>query len=155
MDVVKLLSGKRIVCGAHVSSKKRALELVSQILADSQAAANKNEIFDSLVARERLGTTGLGHGVALPHGRLSSVQDAMGVLLTLAQAIDFDAIDREPVDLVFALMVPQGATEAHLQLLAQMAEMLRDSAMREKLRTAGSPEELQALIQQWQPLSAA
>ena len=155
MDVVKLLSNKRILCGAHVSSKKRALELVSQLMADSQQAANKNEIFDSLVARERLGTTGLGHGVALPHGRLPSVQDAMGVLLTLAQGIDFDANDREPVDLVFALVVPQGATEEHLQLLAQMAELLRDPTVREKLRLAASPEELQALIQQWQPRSAA
>lgn len=153
MNVASLLTNKRIVCGAQVSSKKRALELVSQLMADTQDHVKKNEIFDSLVARERLGTTGLGHGVALPHGRLANVPQAMGALLTLAQGIDFDAVDSEPVDVVFALVVPQGATDEHLQLLGQLAEMLRDPSVRARLREAHTVEDLQTLIGQCQPLS--
>ena len=155
MNLANLLTAKRIACGAQVASKKRALELVSQLLADVHEAPSQTEIFDSLLARERLGTTGLGYGVALPHGRLAAVPRARGALVKLAHGIDYDAIDKQPVDLLFALVVPKEATEEHLQILAQLAEMLHDPRLRERLRHASNADELQNALSDWTPYDTA
>ncbi len=135
MEISQLLSAERVVCNVAVSSKKRALEAASNLLAEVCGASMSDiEIFDGLIAREKLGSTGLGHGVAIPHGRFNDVTEAVAVFIKFEQGIDFDAIDGAPVDLVFALMVPQESTEEHLQLLASLAEMFSDATVRERLR---------------------
>ena len=150
MEIAELLSADRVVSGVTVSSKKRALEAVSSLLAEvSDVELSDVEIFDGLIARERLGSTGLGHGVAIPHGRFQSVSKALGVFIKIDEPIDFDAIDGEPVDLIFALMVPEECTDEHLQLLASLAEMFSDAGVREGLRQSGSSEELQHILCHW------
>ena len=129
-----LVSAARVGCHATVSSKKRALEAVSQLMAADIPDLTETEIFDRLIEREKLGSTGLGHGVALPHGRMREVSRAYGALLHLDQAIDFDAIDGQPVDLVFALLVPESATEEHLQLLGALAGLFSDDVQCRRIR---------------------
>ena len=138
MGIADLLTPERVVCGATVTSKKRTLELLSSLLADVDPDLSENDIFNGLVARERLGSTGLGHGVAIPHGRFQHIEGAYGAVVKLNEPVDFDAIDGEPVDLVFALMVPEAATEVHLQLLSSLAEMFRNESVRSALREATS-----------------
>jgi PTS system nitrogen regulatory IIA component len=150
MELVDILSPMRIAQNASVSSKKRALELVSQLLGQDDKLTSQ-DVFESLVARERLGTTALGHGVALPHGRLKQSTNTKGAFVQLANGVDFDAADRNPVDLLFAMVVPESSTEEHLKLLAQVAEMFSDATMRDKLRHARNADDLYALLTQWKP----
>ncbi len=143
MEISQLLSAERVVCNVTVSSKKRALEAVSNLLAESSGAGlSEIDIFDGLIAREKLGSTGLGHGVAIPHGRFKDVAEAVAVFIKFEQGVDFDAIDGLPVDLMFALMVPQESTEEHLQLLASLAEMFSNASVRERLRQSNSSAEI-------------
>jgi PTS system nitrogen regulatory IIA component len=107
MIITDLITPERIVCDCEVTSKKRVIEVLSERLATGQADLTARPIFDSLINRERLGSTGLGHGVALPHGRFSQSQQAIGAFIKLRKGVDFDAIDRQPVDLVFGLLVPE------------------------------------------------
>jgi len=146
MKLVGLLSLDRVVSGADVASKKRALELASQLLASSQTDVSQSEIFDSLLGRERLGSTGLGGGVAIPHGRVAGLDQAVAAFIHLERGVDYDAIDQQPVDLVFALLVPQEATEEHLQILASLAEAFRKDGLKEALRNAASADELMVLL---------
>ena len=104
MDIIDLIAPGRIVCNSPVASKKRVIETMSELLATGQADLSARPIFDSLIGREKLGSTGLGHGVALPHGRFSQSQTAIGAFIKLEKGVDFDAIDRQPVDLVFGRM---------------------------------------------------
>ncbi len=150
MKISDLLVADRIVCGGVVSSKKRALEKLAGLLASTDISS-ETDIYNSLIARERLGSTGLGHGVAIPHGRLKDIATAIGVFVKLDEKIDFDAVDGEPVDLIFALIVPQNSTEEHLQLLAGLAEMFGDSAVRERLRQTKSAAEIEVIINNWRP----
>ncbi len=147
MGIADLLTLERVVGDASVTSKKRALELLSSLLADVEPELSESEIFNGLIARERLGSTGLGHGVAIPHGRFKHLTSAYGAVIKLNQGVDFDAVDGEPVSLVFALMVPEASTEEHLALLASLAELFRDEEMREKLFQAPSTEALMQLFQ--------
>lgn len=150
MNVLNLLSRERVLCGAQAGSKKRALELASKLVAETLSnPLSQGEVFDSLVARERLGSTGLGRGVAIPHGRLAALTEPSLAVVQLAHAVDYDASDREPVDLLFALLVPKDATEEHLQILGQIAEMLHEPALRDALRTAPSSQALIALVEDW------
>ncbi len=105
-----------------------------------------NAVFDCLLARERLGSTGLEEGVAIPHGRMRGITRAIGAFMRLNQGVDFDAQDRQPVDLVFGLLVPEDATDEHLQILSQLAEMLSDPSLREQLRTAESEQSIFDLL---------
>jgi len=147
MEIAELLSAQRVVHGANIVSKKKVLELLSQLLADSLDTLNQEEIFGGLLSRERLGSTGLGHGVAIPHARIAGLKKATAAFVQLHNGINYDAIDQQPVDLLFALLVPADATEEHLQVLATLAEKFNDIELREQLRQATSNEELQALVQ--------
>lgn len=151
MQITDLLTPQRIACHARGASKKRAFELLSELLSSAQPESDAHEIFDSLVARERLGGTGLGHGVALPHGRMKGGQQPMGALVRLAGGVDFDALDKQPVDILFALLVPENCTEEHLQILALLAQMFSDKSLRAELRAADSSEALYELMSQWRP----
>lgn len=105
------------------------------------------EVIDALTARERLGCTGLGHGVAIPHGRVDFITEPIGAAITLAQPIEFDAADREPVDLVVGLLIPESDVEGHLQILANLAKFLNEPDNREAMRSARSKQEIQTLLQ--------
>ena len=134
MQLSELLTPSRTLCHADVVSKKRALELASQTIAEQLDGLAAEDIFSGLINRERLGSTGIGEGVAIPHCRISGVNTAIGMLMTLSTPIDFDAIDNRPVDLICFLLVPEDGAEEHLQTLAGLAELFNDSATRESLR---------------------
>ncbi len=146
MQIGDFITPERVVYRLHATSKKRALELVSGLLAGGEAGLAEAEVFDCLVARERLGSTGLGHGIAIPHGRLKGIDRILGAFVRLDQGVDFDAIDAAPVDMVCALVVPAESTEDHLQLLASLAALFSETAMRERLRGAESAGQLYDLL---------
>lgn len=150
MQITDFITPDRIACNVSASSKKRALERLSELVSNGQERVSTNDVFNTLLARERLGGTGLGHGVAIPHGRLKSSGLTIGALIKLDRGIDFDAIDNEPVDLLFALLVPEESTEEHLQALAILAAMLNNKQFCERLHNASSPDALYQLLMEWQ-----
>ncbi len=142
MIITDLISPERVICDSEVVSKKRVIEVLSEHLTSGQEGLTPRPIFDSLISRERLGSTGLGQGVALPHGRFNGVDHAIGAFIKLRKGVDFDAIDREPVDLIFGLLVPDHYTDEHLKILAHLAEMFSDRDFCQQLRSADSAAEL-------------
>jgi nitrogen PTS system EIIA component len=147
----ELLDEDRILLSQNVASKKRVLELLSVSVADTVPQLTSAEIFNCLINRERLGSTGLGHGVAIPHGRLKNVDRPVAAFLKLEVGIDYDAIDGQPVDLFYALLVPEQSTDEHLQILAMLAEMFSDHELCARLRAAKSKTEINTLLMNWQP----
>jgi PTS system nitrogen regulatory IIA component len=127
------------------SSKKRVLEQAARLLAGSADQPDAEHIFERLLERERLGSTGLAGGVALPHARMPGIEESRGAFLRLAEGVEFDALDGGPVDLVFALLVPENANEEHLQLLARLAAMFNEEELRERLRKAEAEEAMAIL----------
>ncbi|NOZ37276.1 MAG: PTS IIA-like nitrogen regulatory protein PtsN [Gammaproteobacteria bacterium] len=150
MQLSDLLSEDRIACEIGAHSKKRALEALSQLLAQDQVYVTSGDIFDSLLSRERLGSTGVGYGVAIPHGRVKNTRQASGAFIRLAEGIDFDAIDREPVDLIFALLVPEESTDEHLAILSELASLFNEQSFRDSLRQASDKHEIYSLIRERQ-----
>lgn len=138
---------KRIGCKVEAASKKRVLEQLGQILAESEPELSQDSVFDALLQRERLGSTGMGRGIALPHARMPEVTKAVAAFVQLPEAVDFDAIDGKPVDLAFAMLVPEEATEAHLQLLAILARMFSNHDFCTALRQAETSRQILDLIQ--------
>ena len=151
--VAKLLPLANVLPDLAASSKKRLFEQVS-LLFENQHGVARGVVFDSLFARERLGSTGLGQGVAIPHGRIKGLKEAHGAFVRLAQAVPFDAPDGQPVRLVFALLVPEHATEKHLEILSELAQMFSDRALREALAGAADAQSLHKIISAWQPDAA-
>lgn len=127
------------------SSKKRILEQAARLLAGSADEPDAEQVFERLLERERLGSTGLAGGVALPHARMPGLEKSRGAFLRLAQPVEFDALDGNPVDLVFALLVPENANDEHLQLLAKLAAMFNEEELRERLRKAEGDEAMAIL----------
>lgn len=150
MKLAEILSAERITSGGTYTSKKKLLEDLSRLLGSS-AGVDGVEILNSLAAREKLGSTGLGHGVAIPHGRMAGVASSVGAFMRLKHPLDYDAHDGLGVDLVFGLLVPQQATEAHLKHLAAIAEMFSDEIFCKKLRDAKDDAELFALLSSFTP----
>lgn len=155
MHLLDLISPARISAGVPATSKKRLLEVVADLLIQDQPAELDRPVFDSLCARERLGSTGLGHGVAIPHGRTPGLATATGAFVRLREPLDFGAPDGEPVDLVFALAVPEHFTHQHLVLLSQLADMFGDASFREALRRAPDAAAIHRLLSDWQAAHAA
>jgi PTS IIA-like nitrogen-regulatory protein PtsN len=151
--VSKLLSPADVVLDLPVSSKKRLFEQVG-LMFENQHAIARSVVFDSLFARERLGSTGLGQGVAIPHGRIKGLKEALGAFIRVAQPVPFDAPDGNPVTLVFVLLVPEKATEKHLQILSELAQMFSDKALREAMVQAADAAALHHLITAWRPDAA-
>lgn len=144
-----LLSRNRVRCQVQARSKKRAMELVAELLAADIRNLSRSDIFEALNSRERLGSTGLGQGMALPHGRVNALRDPLGACITLDEPIDFDAPDRQRVDVLFALLVPEACNRQHLQILAGLAEMFNDPNVRDELRAQTEPERLIEVLQRW------
>lgn len=150
MHLIDVLNSDRVASGIHAVSKKRALEMASEHLAREQPETDQRAILEGLCAREKLGSTALGHGVAIPHARMDGLQQPVGVLMRLADAVEFDAADHEPVDLMFALIVPEAASEEHLQLLSQVAELFGDAHRRQAVRHAPDARAIYDLVTHWQ-----
>ena len=145
MDVVELLTDQCIVANLKVSSKKQALQELAKRAARLTGQPER-KIFDVLVERERLGTTGVGHGIAIPHGKLPELDKLYALFARLESPIDFDSIDEQPVALICVLLAPETAGADHLKALARVSRLLRDRAICEKLRGAESAEAIHALI---------
>ncbi len=146
MSLTELLTASRIDLHASISSKKKALEHLAGLLATGAPGLDALEIFDALAAREKLGSTGFGDGIAIPHARVSRCSGPICALLTLEPPIDFDAIDRNDVDILWALIVPEQATDEHLNILAGVAELLGKHEHRQSIRAERSSEQLLAFI---------
>jgi PTS system nitrogen regulatory IIA component len=144
-----LLSPGRILAGVRINSRKRLLELISETLAKKNKELNSREIFESLCAREQLGSTALGDGVAIPHGRINGTRDVEALFLRLIKPLPYDADDGKPVDLIFALAVPKQCTEDHSKLLSSIADRFSDPELLERLRNAADANEI------WQLLSSS
>lgn len=142
----QLIVAGRIAGNLDIGSKKRLLEALSELLAQGDHTLNQETIFERLLERERLGSTGLGYGIALPHARIKEIDAAIGAFVQLREGVDFDAADAEPVDLAFGLLVPESANEAHLQLLADLAGRFSDADLRRRLREADDADTMLALI---------
>ena len=147
--VAKLLPPANVVADLSVSSKKRLFEQIGLMFENNHGIA-RSLVFESLFARERLGSTGLGQGVAIPHGRIKTLKDARGAFIRLSEPVPFDAPDDKPVSLVFALLVPEQATEKHLQILSELAQMFSDRGLRESMAAAADAAGLHQLIATWQ-----
>jgi len=138
---------EHLACQLDLSSKKRVLQHLGEMLSAGAGDISPDSVFDHLLERERLGSTGMGHGIALPHARIEGLAEARGGFIRLVEGVDFGAVDGEPVDMIFGLLVPGEATEAHLKLLATLAGLFRDAGFCADLRQADSLERvLQRLL---------
>ena len=145
MEIADLLSPAGVVANLKATSKKQALQELSRIAAEV-TGLHERTIFDVLLERERLGTTGIGNAIAIPHGKLSNLDKLHGIFARLERPIDFDSIDEQPVDLIFLLLAPESAGADHLKALARVSRLLRDSSACEKLRGTDDSEALYALL---------
>ena len=152
--LASILPSAQVLVSVDATSKKRAFEEAG-LLFESQHGLSRALITDSLFARERLGSTGLGHGVAIPHGRIKGLKAPMAAVFQLRNPIGFDAPDELPVGLLIFLLVPEAATQKHLEILSEIAELLSDSALREKLKACTDATELHGMIAGWQSTQAA
>ena len=146
MEIADILTPERISCDLTLRSKKAALETLADLIAGADSSMSVQEVFNSLLTRERLGGTGLGHGIALPHGRLQNSFSTIAAFIRLKQGVDYAASDRQPVDLIFALLVPEHSTEEHLQILAQLASKFDRPEFLAQLRGAASAAAIYELL---------
>ncbi len=150
----QILPPTQVLVSVEATSKKRAFEEAG-LLFENQRGLNRALITDSLFARERLGSTGLGHGVAIPHGRIKGLKAPMAAVFSLQTPIGFDAPDEQAVSLLIFLLVPEAATQKHLEILSEIAELLSDAGLRERLKTSTDAAALHQLIASWQSVHAA
>jgi PTS system nitrogen regulatory IIA component len=145
MEISDLINDESVVESLHVTSKKQALQDLSRRAADL-TGLHERTIFEVLMAREKLGTTGVGNGIAIPHGKIPNLDRLYGLFARLEHPIDFNSIDEQPVDLIFLLLAPESAGADHLKALARVSRLLRDSAVCNKLRGTDKAEALYALL---------
>lgn len=149
MNLQDLVSPDSVMCDADINSKKRALEVLADLLAKHSDTDNSLEIFHQLTEREKLGSTSLGRGIALPHARTKLCNQAAGAFIKLKKGIDFDSPDHEPTDLLFALIVPEHYTDEHLEILASIASLFNEKNFCDNLRTADTNKELHNRLTSW------
>lgn len=146
--ISKILPPENVIFDIESTSKKRVFERAG-ILFENQLQIARSQIFDSLFAREKLGSTGLGQGVAIPHGRVKGLRDAAAAFFKVQSPIPFDAPDSLPVSLIFVLLVPERATDLHLQILGELAQMFSDKNFREQLQNSNDPAAIHQLFTNW------
>ncbi|GMQ96500.1 MAG: PTS IIA-like nitrogen regulatory protein PtsN [Gammaproteobacteria bacterium] len=146
MNIIDILDENRIRCQTRANSKKRALEILSELLATDSEGVEQVAVFDTLLNREKLGSTGLGFGAAVPHGRFEHIKKPIAATVTLETPVNFDAIDSQPVDLLVALLVPEDSSDDHIKLLAQLAEAFSTENFRQNLRKARDPKSVLKLF---------
>ena len=142
MQLEEILTPKRCYCNIEGVSKKRLLKTVSENIVQNVSYLDANKVFDALMAREQLGSTGLGNGIAIPHCKVPECKDILGCIVTLAEPIDFDSVDSKPVDLLFVLIVPDEQSDAHVQALSQVAQLFNDESFCLILRNTHDGEDL-------------
>lgn len=142
ITIESILKPQLTYCGVQASSKKKILQEISRLISEQHEDLDEHELFENLIARERLGSTGIGQGIAIPHSRTDHCTEVIGSLLTLGEKVSFEAIDNEPVDLLFVLIVPNEATSEHLELLSQIAAKFNDAKLCSRLRNATSNQDL-------------
>ncbi|HYF57323.1 MAG TPA: PTS sugar transporter subunit IIA [Burkholderiaceae bacterium] len=152
--IAKLLPARNVLLDLPVSSKKRAFEQAA-LLFENEHGIERGKVFDSLFARERLGSTGLGQAVAIPHGRIKGLREAIAAVLRVADPIAFDAPDAQPVRLLVFLLVPEHATEEHLELLSELAELLSDAGIRDTLLNSDDAAGIHRVLSTWEPYRPA
>lgn len=152
--ITKLLPIEHVSLDLEVSSKKRLFEQIGLVFENHRKIAMA-QVFDSLFARERLGSTGLGYGVAIPHGRIKGLRETTCAFIRTAAGVPFEAPDGEPVRLVFAMLVPEHATEQHLQILSELAQMFSDPDFRAALLASPDQADAHRLLTGWSPYAAA
>jgi nitrogen PTS system EIIA component len=152
--LASILPAAQVLVNVDTTSKKRAFEEAG-LLFENLHGLGRALVTDSLFARERLGSTGLGHGVAIPHGRIKGLKAPMAAVFQLAQPIGFDAPDEQPVRLLIFLLVPEAATQKHLEILSEIAELLSDAQLRERIKASGDAAELHTMIATWQSAQPA
>jgi len=152
--LARLLPQAHVLLDLDVSSKKRLFEQIG-LLFENARQIPRARVFDSLFDREKLGSTGLGYGVAIPHGRIKAIKEPLCAFVRAAQPIAFESPDGEPVRLVFAMLVPEHATEAHLEILSELAQMFSDATMRQSLICATDAQAAHRLITEWSPYAPA
>jgi PTS system nitrogen regulatory IIA component len=145
MSITSLLATDRIFTDQPVSSKKKLLEFIAEKAA-KELSLPQNKVYNKLLERERLGSTGLGKGIAVPHARLANLKDAHACLVKLKNAIDYDASDKQKVDLVFVLFIPEESTDEHLQILAKLARVFSQKSVTEAIRISTTPQEIIDII---------
>lgn len=145
MELCTILRPECTTC-ATPGSKKKVLELISDLVAAQYPTLSSQEIFESLVAREKMGSTGIGNGIAIPHGRLTAIEQPIAIFIKCEEPIAFDAIDKQPVDILFALLVPADQCQQHLSTLSRMAEKLSDKQILKQLRKTHDETELYQVI---------
>ena len=153
-QVSRLLPLNHVLLGLEAGSKKRLFEQIGLLFENSRQIP-RSRVFDALFDREKLGSTGLGYGVAIPHGRIRTLKEPVCAFVRTAQAIPFEAPDGEPVSLVFAMLVPEHATEAHLEILSELAQMFSDANMRAALSATQDIQAAHRLITEWSPYAPA
>jgi PTS system nitrogen regulatory IIA component len=146
MKLQDILSQDCTLCAVPASSKKRILEKISAIAATKISEISQQELLDSLMQREKLGSTGIGNGIAIPHGRLSKSNQVVAVLMTTDHAIAFDAIDQRPVDIFIALFVPESLCKEHLSTLQSIAKLFSDKSIAKEIRKCTSDQQLFQLV---------
>ncbi len=151
MQIETILTPERCKVKLSGGSKKRIIENIAQLFADSQTQLDVTEVYRALMTREKLGSTGLGAGIAIPHCRFNTDGKTFGACVTLDQPVDFDSVDGKPVDLIFAMLVPEDAESSHLETLASLAELMQQESVVNKLRAAQNNEELYTLTSRSQP----
>ena len=154
MALADLLHQDAIIPALKVTSKKQLLQELAAKAA-KLTSVSEREIFDVILQRERLGSTGVGHGIAIPHGKLSGISSISGIFARLESPVDFEALDDEPVDLVFLLIAPEGAGADHLKALSRIARVLRDQDLAAKLRQTDSASAIYAFLNEEQANNAA
>ena len=142
MELADIITPQRVFDAVPGGSKKKVLETAAGLIAQQCPELDPNELFDSLISREKLGSTGLGQGIAIPHCRANHCSSAIGAFIKLESSVDFDAIDHAPVDMLFVLLVPQDAHEEHLAILSQVAALFNSAERRNTLRSAQSADSL-------------
>ncbi len=147
--ISKILPLENVLLDSESASKKRVFERVGLLFENTHHIA-RSQVFDSLFAREKLGSTGLGQGVAIPHGRVKGLRDAAAAFVKMKNPIPFDAPDGLPVTFIFVLLVPERATDLHLQLLGELAQMFSDKSFRDQLEKTDDPAVIHKLFTDWQ-----
>lgn len=152
--ISRLLAPSSVLVDLAVTSKKRLFEQAG-VLFENSNGIERSKVFDSLFARERLGSTGLGEGVAIPHGRIKGLKEAVGAVVRLSTPIPFDSPDGKPVRLLVFLLVPENATEEHLEILSELAELLSDETIRDSLLSQADPHQIHKILANWTPYRPA
>lgn len=151
--ISKTLAVSHVALDLDITSKKRLFEQIG-LLFENEDRIARASVFDALFAREKLGSTGLGVGVAIPHGRIKNLRDTVAVFVRAKEGIPFEAPDNEPVRLVFAMLVPEHATEQHLNMLSELAQMFSDADLRDALLAESDPAAVHRMLTEWSPYAA-